>query len=150
MEGGVHIGARALLDIKWIWFGYIARYPSGGGGVYFTRTNNFYLPSLRLEEGVGGQHPVSPSTSPTASVLPPLSRCYINIRFKANCYLLLSNLTKFCPRLKLLCLSSCGSHPRHIWRYFCLLYCICPQAWGRNATSLCSFLKTDVRIKESQ
>jgi hypothetical protein len=71
MRGGVHICARALLDIKWIWFGYIARYPSGGGGVYFTRTNNFYLSSLRLEEGVGGQHPVPPSLSPTASVLPP-------------------------------------------------------------------------------
>ncbi len=42
---GVHIGARALLDINLIWFGYIARLFQWGGGGYFTRSNDFYLPS---------------------------------------------------------------------------------------------------------
>jgi hypothetical protein len=49
-----------LLDINLIWFGYIARHPSGGKG-HFTRSNDFYLLSLLFEEeeeGVGGQHPV--------------------------------------------------------------------------------------------
>ncbi len=32
----------------------------GRRGVYFTHSNNFYLPSLRLEAGEGaGQHPVT-------------------------------------------------------------------------------------------
>jgi hypothetical protein len=56
--------ARALLDINLIWFGYIARaalaYPSGKAARYFTRSNYFYLPSLRLyRKGGGGQHPVT-------------------------------------------------------------------------------------------
>jgi hypothetical protein len=42
-----------VLDINLIWFGYIARLSQWGGGGYFT----YYLPSLRLEKGVG-QHPV--------------------------------------------------------------------------------------------
>ncbi len=32
VTGGVHIGARALLGIKLIWFGYIARLSQWGGG----------------------------------------------------------------------------------------------------------------------
>ncbi len=54
-----HIGARALLDINLIWFGYIARLSLWGGG-YFARSNYLYLPSLCLEEGRGEvyQHPV--------------------------------------------------------------------------------------------
>jgi hypothetical protein len=40
----------------WIWFGYIAISQGGEGGC-FTRSNDFYLPSTRLEEGGGGQHP---------------------------------------------------------------------------------------------
>ncbi len=32
--GGVHIGARALLVINLIWFGYIASLSQWGGGVY--------------------------------------------------------------------------------------------------------------------
>ncbi len=51
--GGVHIGARALLDINLIWFGYIACLSKWGGGRYFTRSNDYYLPSLHLEEGGG-------------------------------------------------------------------------------------------------
>ncbi len=34
--GRVHIGARALLDINLIWFGYIARLTQWGGGGNFT------------------------------------------------------------------------------------------------------------------
>jgi hypothetical protein len=49
--GGVHIGARALIDINLTGFAYIARLSHWGGGGYF------YLPSLSLEGG-GGQHPV--------------------------------------------------------------------------------------------
>jgi hypothetical protein len=56
--GGVHIGARALLDINLIWFGYIARISPWEGGGYFTRLNDFYLPSLQIKGGGGGQHPV--------------------------------------------------------------------------------------------
>ncbi len=37
-----------------IWFGYIARLSPRGGGGYFTCSNNFYLPSRRLEEKGGG------------------------------------------------------------------------------------------------
>jgi len=47
--GGVHVGASALLDINLRWFGYIA---SGEEVGYLTRSNVFYLPSLRLEGGV--------------------------------------------------------------------------------------------------
>jgi hypothetical protein len=47
--GGVHIGAIALLDTKM--FGYIARLSQRGGGGYFIRSNDFYLPSLRLWGG---------------------------------------------------------------------------------------------------
>jgi hypothetical protein len=57
------MGARALLDINLIWFGYIARQSQWGGGGYFSRSNDFYLPSLRLEGG-GGQHPVVKSAKP--------------------------------------------------------------------------------------
>jgi hypothetical protein len=32
LEGGAHIGARALLDIELIWYGYIARLSSGEEG----------------------------------------------------------------------------------------------------------------------
>jgi hypothetical protein len=49
---GVHIGARALLGINLKWFGYIARL--WWGGEYFTRSNDFYLPSLCLEGDGGG------------------------------------------------------------------------------------------------
>ncbi len=53
----VHISARALLDIFFTnlhgWFGY----PSGEGREHFTCSNDFYLPSRRLDGG-GGQHPV--------------------------------------------------------------------------------------------
>ncbi len=47
-------------------FGYIARLSHSGGVGYFTRSNDFYLPSLRLEEGLGewDQQPLSPY-SPT-------------------------------------------------------------------------------------
>ncbi len=40
-----------------IWFGYIARLSHCGWRGYFTRSSDFYLPSLRLGRG-GGQHPV--------------------------------------------------------------------------------------------
>ncbi len=42
-----------------IWFGYIARLFQWGGGGYFTRSNNVYLPSLGLDEGGGGVRSVS-------------------------------------------------------------------------------------------
>ncbi len=47
------MGARCLLDINLIWFGSIDRLSQWRGGRYFTCSNNFYLPSLRLEEGGG-------------------------------------------------------------------------------------------------
>jgi hypothetical protein len=51
LTGGVHIGARALFDIHFIWFGYIACLSQwGGGGILFV-SNDFYLPSLRLRGG---------------------------------------------------------------------------------------------------
>jgi hypothetical protein len=43
----VHIGARALLDINLIWFGYIDRLGC------CTHSIDFYLPSLSIEEGGG-------------------------------------------------------------------------------------------------
>jgi hypothetical protein len=49
---GSHIGERALLDINLIWFGYFARLSQWGRGGYFNCSNDFYLPSLRLEKGV--------------------------------------------------------------------------------------------------
>ncbi len=51
-----HIGARALLDINLIRFAISLAYPISqwGEGGYFTRPNDFYLPSLCLEEGWGG------------------------------------------------------------------------------------------------
>ncbi len=56
--GGVYIGARALLDNKFDTVWLYRSHPSLEEGDYFTRSNGFYLPLLRLEEGVGGQHPV--------------------------------------------------------------------------------------------
>jgi hypothetical protein len=53
--GSVHIGARVLLDPNLTWFGYITPLSQWGGGGYFTSSNDFYLPSQRLEEGEG-QH----------------------------------------------------------------------------------------------
>jgi hypothetical protein len=52
---GVYIGKRARLDIKLVWFGYIARLSRWGGGrevIYLFKL--FHLPSQRLEEGGGG------------------------------------------------------------------------------------------------
>ncbi len=42
---------------------YCSAYPSADEGGYFTRSNDFYLPSLRLQEGGGGQHPVANETA---------------------------------------------------------------------------------------
>jgi hypothetical protein len=47
-----------LNNFDMVWFGYIARLSQRGGGGYFTRTNYYYLPSLRLEGG-RVQHPES-------------------------------------------------------------------------------------------
>jgi hypothetical protein len=47
---GVHIAARVLLDIDFICFGYIARlsqWQCMGSRGYFTRSNDYHLPSLR-------------------------------------------------------------------------------------------------------
>ncbi len=48
------------MSLHWplIWFGYIARPSQWGGGGLFNYSNDFYLPSRCLEEGVGGQPPV--------------------------------------------------------------------------------------------
>jgi hypothetical protein len=54
--GGLHIGARALLDINVIWFGYIARLSRGGGGILLVQVISRYLPLFRLEGG-GGSAP---------------------------------------------------------------------------------------------
>jgi hypothetical protein len=62
--GGVYIGVRALLDINLIWFGNIARLSQRGVGGYFTRSNDFYLPSLRLEGGGGVSTPLPVIFSP--------------------------------------------------------------------------------------
>jgi hypothetical protein len=48
-RGGVNIGAKPLLDICLIWFGYIARLSLRGGEAGFTPSNDFYLPSRSLE-----------------------------------------------------------------------------------------------------
>jgi hypothetical protein len=53
--GEVHIGARALLDIRkfdMVWL-YSSRISQWGEGGYFNRSDDFYLPSLRLEGGWG-------------------------------------------------------------------------------------------------
>ncbi len=53
--------------LTWIWYGFLYRSPIlvGRRGV-ITHSNDFYLPSLRLEEEGGGQHPVqiSPTLAP--------------------------------------------------------------------------------------
>jgi hypothetical protein len=46
--GGVHIGARAW---HLIWFGYIARLSQEGGGGYFIRSNDFFLPAFAALRG---------------------------------------------------------------------------------------------------
>jgi hypothetical protein len=50
LKGEVHLNVGALLDINLIWFGKIGE---------FSRSNYFYLPSVRLWRGGGGQHPVT-------------------------------------------------------------------------------------------
>jgi hypothetical protein len=55
--GGAHIGARALHVLNMKWFGNIARLSQWGRGGGFPRSNDFYLPSLRVEEGGGGGAP---------------------------------------------------------------------------------------------
>jgi hypothetical protein len=72
----VHIVVIALLlYMILIWFGCIARLSQRGGEGYFTCSNNFYLPSQRLEGG-GGSAPCgedwqngrpSPSRRPMSS-----------------------------------------------------------------------------------
>jgi hypothetical protein len=48
--------ARHKFDMVWLY-----RSPSQwGGGGRFTRSNDFYLPSLRLEDGGGGSAPCGP------------------------------------------------------------------------------------------
>ncbi len=51
--GAVHIGARALIVLNLIWFGCIDRLSYLGGGGLFPRSNDFYLPSLSVEERGG-------------------------------------------------------------------------------------------------
>ncbi len=53
LTGGFHIGAKALLVIELIWFGYIARLCQwrGRGSSLFTCPSDFYLPLQRLEGG---------------------------------------------------------------------------------------------------
>jgi hypothetical protein len=50
--GGVHIGARALLYIYLIWFGYIVRL--SGGDILLVQL----ISTCRRGLGGGGQHPV--------------------------------------------------------------------------------------------
>ena len=57
-----------------VWM-YIARLSRWGGGGYFTRSNDFYLPSLRLEEGEGGQHPV---------IMPSHATCIYGVRIRSE------------------------------------------------------------------
>ncbi len=45
--GGVHIAVRVLLGINLKWFGCIPRLSQWGRG-YFTHSDDFYLPLLRL------------------------------------------------------------------------------------------------------
>ncbi len=54
--GGANIGAKALLYINLTRFGFIARLSQWGGRGHFTRSNDFYLRSLRGGGG-GGNHP---------------------------------------------------------------------------------------------
>jgi hypothetical protein len=49
LRGGVHIGTRELIMV-WLYRSAIL----WGEGGYFTHSNDFYLPSRRLEEGRGG------------------------------------------------------------------------------------------------
>ncbi len=42
---------RFLTLLLYLWFGYITCLSQWGGEGYFTRSNDFYLPLLRLEEG---------------------------------------------------------------------------------------------------
>jgi hypothetical protein len=94
--GGAHIGARALLFIKLIRFGYITRLSQWGGGGYFTRSNDFYLPPRCLEEeggGKGGDTLWSDVTNlcvirdwkvPLAKVLQEQRSCMLAVQVKGN------------------------------------------------------------------
>ncbi len=68
----VEIGTEAPIFLFWEYlfqiFGILSlqcislAFPNGDEGVYFNRSNDFYLPSLPLEDwGGGGQHPVASS-----------------------------------------------------------------------------------------
>jgi hypothetical protein len=47
----IHNGARALLDINFLWFGYIARLSQWGEwGYFFNCSTDFYLPSFRKQQ----------------------------------------------------------------------------------------------------
>ncbi len=73
--------------------------------MYFTRTKNFYLPSLRLEEGVGGQHPVPPPLLYCFCITPSLALLY-QYQIHSKLVSFTQQFNKILPRLKLLCLSS--------------------------------------------
>ncbi len=78
LMGGVHIGAGALLDIILIWFGYTACLSRWGVRGYFTRSNDFYLPSLHLKKERGGQHPVALTHRSTCQTLPKANKARNN------------------------------------------------------------------------
>ena len=56
-----------------VWL-YRSPIPVGRRGC-FTRSNDFYLPSLRLEEGEGGQHPV---------IMPSHATCIYGVRIRSE------------------------------------------------------------------
>ncbi len=51
---GVYIGARARLDIKLVWFGYIARLSQWGGGREVIYLFKLFLPAVAALTGRGG------------------------------------------------------------------------------------------------
>jgi hypothetical protein len=94
-KGSSHRRKRTLLDINLIWFGYITRLSQWGRGGYFTCSNDFYLPSLRLEDVGGGSAPCAVHAD------------LINLSIFYGCYIYIygSDINKSCKRLVTECTS---------------------------------------------
>ncbi len=57
--------------------GYIARLSQWGRGGVISRSKDFYLPSLQIEEGGGGRHPVSKTPIAWSARFVHNHRCFL-------------------------------------------------------------------------